>query len=80
MAAARESRPSEKIMSEIWSMIPHLIVCVWHPLSNDAIEYAQDIQIKLVRLIDQLQKEKNEEFSKQMKSTNFIKTKDNGNL
>lgn len=68
MGASRENRESEKILQSIWSLLPHLQVTVWHPLRDDAIEYAQEMQIILVRLIDQLRKERDEELATAIKS------------
>ena len=56
--AAREGRPSEKTLSYIWSLFPHLQVTVWHPLSDDAIEYATDIMTKMGKLIEELKEER----------------------
>lgn len=58
MGAAREGRESEKTLSYIWSLIPHLQVTVWHPLEDEAIEYATDIMTKMGKLIEQLKEEK----------------------
>jgi len=58
MGASRESRESEKTLTYIWSLLPHLQVTVWHPLSEDAIEYATDIMTKMGKLIEQLKEEK----------------------
>lgn len=58
MGAARESRESEKTLSYIWALLPHLQVTVWHPLEDDAIEYATDIMVKMGTLIGQLKEQK----------------------
>lgn len=68
MGANRETRESEKILSHFWALIPHLQVSVWHPLRDEAIEYAQEMQVQLVWLIDQLKKEKSEYESAQWKN------------
>ena len=56
--AARESRESEKTLSYVWALLPHLQVTVWHPLEEDAIEYATDIMVKMGTLISQLKEQK----------------------
>lgn len=56
--AARESRPSEKTLSYIWSLFPHLQVTAWHPLYDDAIEYATDMMTKLGQMIEQMKEER----------------------
>jgi hypothetical protein len=56
--AAREHFPSEKKLSMIWALLPHLQVCTWYPLIDDAIEYAEQMKKHLDEMIVELKKEK----------------------
>lgn len=67
MPTSREARESEKTLSLIWSIMPHLQVTVWHPLEEDAIEHATDMMVALGKLIDQLKNQKAEKWRAQMK-------------
>jgi hypothetical protein len=60
MGAVREGRESEKTLLYIWSILPHLQVTVWHPLEDDAIEYAVDMMTHLGKLIEQLKEQRAE--------------------
>ncbi len=57
MGASREPRESEKIMTSIWAIIPHLINCVWHPIPDVAKEYIQELRVYLDKLEHQLNHE-----------------------
>lgn len=80
MPTSRESRESEKTLSYIWALLPHLQVTVWHPLEDDAIEHATEIMIKLGKLIEQLKEQKAENWRSQMKQPGYneIKTPPKG--
>lgn len=83
MGAAREGRESEKTLTQIWGLIPHLQVTVWSPLEEDAIELSTDIMIKMAKLIEQLkdqQREKQNAVYKNMNKTIVepIKSKEDG--
>ena len=67
MGAARQTRPSEKTLSYIWAKLPHLMICVFHPLIHEAIDDAVDIIGKLGKLVDQLEEEENQKVGKTMK-------------
>ena len=60
MGAGREARESEKTLSYIWSVMPHLQVTVWYPLEEDAIECAVDIITHLGKLVGQLKEQRRE--------------------
>lgn len=60
-------RPSEKTWQQIWALIPHMTVCIWHPLEDDAIEYATDMIGKLGLMVGQLQEERRQKQIEQMK-------------
>jgi len=59
MGAAREGRPSEKTMSLINSIMPHLIVSVWHPIPDSAREYIDELIEALIKMKGQLREENN---------------------
>jgi len=75
MPTAREARESEKTLSYIWSLMPHLQVTVWSPLEEDAIEHATDMMISLGKLIGQLKDQKAEKWRAQMKTPGFNEIK-----
>lgn len=58
MGAAREGRESEKILRDVWGLLPNLIICVWHPLKEDAIEYIDMIIPKLEKVRELLKEGK----------------------
>ena len=68
MGASRESRESEKTLSYIWTLIPHLQVTVWYPNEDDAIEFATDIMTKMGKLIEQLKEQRAEKMRAQYKN------------
>ena len=63
MGAARESRQSEKTMTSIWALLPHLMVCLWYPLYEDVLEYIKEIRVRL----DELERQVIEERSPSQK-------------
>lgn len=75
MPAVREARESEKTLSYIWSIMPHLQVTVWHPLEEDAIEHAKDMMVALGKLVGQLEEQKAEEWRSRMKEPGFHQIK-----
>ena len=69
---AREGRTSEKTLSYIWSIMPHLQVTVWHPIEDAAIEHATDMMIALGKLITELKEQQQEKWKKQIKHSDQI--------
>ena len=59
MPTGREARPSENTMSLIYALMRHLVVCVWHPIPEDARQHADEMISALVKLKDQLKEENN---------------------
>lgn len=57
MGASREARDSEKILTSIWAVLPHLINCVWYPLPEEAREYIRELRVYLDKLEQQLNQE-----------------------
>lgn len=58
MGAAREPRPSEKTFNIIYAEMKNLTVCVWYPITEDAIEMAERMKKNLDTLIEQMKEEK----------------------
>uniref|UniRef100_A0A6H2A6P1 Uncharacterized protein n=1 Tax=viral metagenome TaxID=1070528 RepID=A0A6H2A6P1_9ZZZZ len=71
MPTTREVRESEKTLSYIWSIMPHLQVTVWHPSETDAIEHATDMMISLGKLIGQLKEQQTERWREKIKEPGF---------
>lgn len=61
MGVAREARESEKILTQIHTSMPSLIICLWYPLYDDALENIDYIESQLKRLREQILKEKEKE-------------------
>ena len=60
LSVARQNRPSEETFRmQVWSLLPHLQVCLWSgkSLAESAVEYSKLIRTALEKMEKQIEEE-----------------------